>query len=100
MKYIMKGKTYNTETAKELGCMWNGETGLGYYCETLYRKRNGEYFLQREGGALTSCAVPCGVNSWSGSCRAIPLSEAEAQAWAERHLDADEYAAIWGYPAE
>lgn len=100
MKYIINRRMYNTVTAAELGRYWNGETGLAYYVECLYRKRNGEYFLEREGGAMTSCAVPCGVNSWSGSCRAIPLSEAEAQAWAEKHLDADEYAAIWGYPAE
>lgn len=100
MKYIVKGKTYNTKTARELGATWNGETGLNYYRETLYRKKTGEYFLHIEGGAMTSCARPCGHNSWTGSSKVMVMSEAHAKEWVERYLEAEEYIAIWGEPKE
>ena len=39
-------------------------------------------------------------NSWSGGEKIIPLSSAKAREWAEEHLDADEYAEIFGMPDE
>lgn len=102
MKKVINGKLYDTETAKECGtwanaCSWRD---FNHMVETLYRKRTGEFFLHGEGGPMTKYAESCGQNSWSGGSRIIPLSVESARKWAEEHLDADEYAAIFGVPSE
>ena len=68
--------------------------------EVLYRKRTGEFFLYGEGGPMTKYAQSTGQNSWSGGDMIIPLTAAKAREWAEEHLDADEYAEIFGMPDE
>lgn len=73
MKKIIKNRVYDTDKA-----LFLGETS----CKTLYRKKTGEYFLYEESGKI------------------IPLTYEEAQAWAEEHLDGDEYIAIFGEPEE
>lgn len=100
MKIIKNGKTYNTDTATCLGTYCNGGQSVNYYGETLYRKRNGEYFLSREGGANTPLAQPCGPNEWTGGVQVDPLSEEEAMRWAEEHMAAEDYIALWGEPEE
>jgi hypothetical protein len=100
MRQIINGKMYNTETAIVMEEDWNGKTGLSYFCEVLYRKKNGEFFLHREGGALTSMAVSCPVNSTTGSQKIIPFTDEEAREWAEKHMAESDYTAIWGTPAE
>lgn len=100
MRQIINGKMYDTGTAQLLDEDWNGKTRFDYFCEALYRKKNGEYFLHREGGALTSMAVSCGVNNITGSQTIIPFSDAQAREWAEKHMDTGTYIAIWGTPEE
>ena len=98
MKKIINGKKYDTETAKELGNYWNGYPSNDFKCyyETLYIKKTGEYFLFGEGGGLSPYATSCGNNSWGSGKEIIPLTEAKAKTWAEKHLNADEYEAIFG----
>lgn len=102
MKKIINGKVYDTERAKELGFWQN--TGdcrdFGWICETLYRKKTGEYFLHGEGGAMTCYARAEGQNSWSGGSRIMPMSYAEAKAWAEEKLSAEAFEAIFGAVTE
>ena len=102
MKKIINGKQYNTETAKELGFSQN--TGdcrdIHWVCETLYRKKNGEFFLHGEGGPATKYAEASGINSWSSGSRIMPLSWEDARKWAEEKLNADEYEAIFGEVSE
>ena len=81
MKKIINGRVYDTEKAKELGTYanygsWNDFSHLE---ETLYRKKTGEYFLFGEGGR-----------------RIMPMTYDEAREWAEKHLEAEEYEAIFG----
>lgn len=102
MKKIINGKAYDTDTAQKVA-EWSN--GLGYRDfswieETLYRKRTGEYFLFGEGGPMTRYAESCGSNSWSSGSRISPLSYRDAAAWAEEHLDADDYEAIFGVVIE
>ena len=98
MKAIISGKKYDTSTAKLMGCWDNGEYPYdAYYIESeLYRKRTGEFFLHRWGGALTGFAVNDGTGCYSGSGDIMPLTTQEAQEWAENHLSADEYEEIFG----
>ena len=49
---------------------------------------------------MTNYAEATGINSWSGGERIMPLSFAEAREWAEKHLDVDEYEAIFGAVTE
>lgn len=70
MKKVIRGRLYDTETAKPIG----STSGTG---ETLYRKRTGEYFL-------------------GAGDRIKPLAYDEARKWAENALDGDEWFAEFG----
>lgn len=98
MKKIINGKLYNTETAKELGgwADYGSWRDFQHIEETLYRKKTGEYFLFGEGGPATKYAEAEGQNSWTGGRRIMPMTYDEAREWAEKHLEADEYEAIFG----
>lgn len=98
MKKIINGKLYNTETAKELGgwANYGSWRDFQHIEETLYRKKTGEYFLFGEGGPVTKYAEAEGQNSWTGGRRIMPMTYDEAREWAEKHLEADEYEAIFG----
>ena len=98
MKKIINGKVYDTEKAKELGTYANAGSwrDFSHLEETLYRKKTGEFFLFGEGGPMTRYAEAEGQNSWTGGRRIMPMSYDEAREWAEEHLTADEYEAIFG----
>lgn len=102
MKRIIKNKLYDTDTAQRLGEYTpNPDQGdFSYFCETLYRKKTGEFFLHGEGNAASKYARSCGQNERCGGEKIVPLTYAEAQAWAEEHLDGDDYIAIFGEPEE
>ena len=102
MKKIIAGKLYDTETAHECGSYSNTSDYRDWHheVETLYRKRTGEYFLHGAGGPMSRYAKSCGDNHWSGGEAIIPLSLTKAREWAEEHLDADDYEAIFGLPDE
>ncbi|NEG90493.1 hypothetical protein [Bifidobacterium aerophilum] len=88
-------RAYNTDTAKELAHVERGE-GYGWYEETLYRKRNGEYFIYGYGYAASKYAAPCpGGGSQAGE-DIVPLDYDQALDWAEQHLDGGEVDGIFG----
>jgi hypothetical protein len=95
MKKIIKGKRYDTETARLMGSWGNNRTDFSYVHEELYRKKTGEYFLYGRGGAMSKYAEAVDQNSWSGGSDIRPLTYEEARDWAEHHLDADEYEEIF-----
>ena len=98
MKKIINGKKYDTSTANEVGCWSNTCSTRDFsYCEeTLYRKKTGEYFLCGSGGPMSKYSVLVDCNTTSSGSAIIPLTEAEARTWAEKHLDGDEYEEIFG----
>lgn len=101
MNKIINGKLYNTETAKLLGEDSYSHPGdLAHWSEELYKKRTGEYFLYGEGGPMSRYAQTAGQNEWSGGEQIQPLTVENARQWAEQHLSADEYEAIFGEIAE
>jgi len=101
MKKIINGRLYNTETAKELGSYWNelSKSDFRNLSEYLYKKKNGEYFLYGEGGAMTKYSESNGNTTW-GSIDIIPLTENEAKQWAEKNISADRYVEIFGDVSE
>ena len=101
MKKIINGKMYNTETATEINFnQYSNRTDFSFWCETLYQKKTGEYFLHGEGGAQSKYGRKCGQNEWCGGETIIPMTESEAKQWAEDNLTADEYIAAFGEPEE
>lgn len=99
MKKVIKGRLYDTATAKMMGLDGGGD-GFKAWHEELYQKRTGEFFLFGQGGAMTKYAVAVGDNSWSSGEKIIPLTFETARQWAEAHLGADEYGEIFGIPDE
>lgn len=100
MRKIINGKLYDTDKAQELGSyhyLYPGD--FDWTHEVLYRKRTGEFFTWGEGGPRSRYAVS-EDHGWSGGQAITPISFEEAQAWAEEHLDADEYEAIFGEVSE
>lgn len=96
MLKIIKGRKYNTETAHKVGC----STGQALYGDSallanvdyaLYRKRTGEYFLHAEYDHLYDDECPDYIK---------PLTNDEANEWAQEHLDAGTYEAEFGEVAE
>ena len=102
MKKIINQKRYDTDTARELAHDTNGfpMNDFHWFRETLYQKKTGEFFLFGEGNAASKYAEPVGMNSWSGGERIMPMSFEEAQSWAEEHLSAEKYEAIFGEVVE
>jgi hypothetical protein len=101
MKAIINGKTYNTETATEIGHYSRfGYTDFRYIDEGLFRTKKGNYFLAGEGGAMTHYSHRCSDNSSCGGKKIIPLDESEAREWMEEHCEIEEYIAAFGEPEE
>ncbi len=101
MKKIINGKLYDTATATLIGSdQYSNPGDFDYWCEILYRKKNGEYFLCGEGGARSQYSRQTGLNEWSGGETIIPMDVIEAKEWAESHLDADAYINAFGAPSE
>lgn len=102
MRKIINNRRYDTDTAERVGYWDNGMDGHDFRHEsaTLYRKRSGEYFLHEEGGAMTRFAERDGLGSWTGGDLITPLDYDMARAWAEKHMDADEYEAEFGEVGE
>ena len=102
MKKILKNKVYDTETAQKLAEYAPNpyRSDFHYFCETLYQKKTGEFFLHGEGNAASKYSRSCGQNEWCGGEQIIPMTYAEAQTWAEEHLDGDTYISIFGEPEE
>lgn len=97
MKKIINGKRYDTETAQLIGsASYSNRTDFRFWSEELYRKKTGEFFLYGEGGPASKYSRQIEQNSWSGGKEITPLTREEAQEWAEKYLDADEYEEVFG----
>lgn len=101
MKAIINGKSYNTETAGELGSDSFGyASDFHHWHEALYRTKGGAYFTAGEGGPLSPYARTVGQNERSGGSAIYPLTEAEARSWMEWHCSPEAYVAAFGAPEE
>ncbi len=97
MKKVINGKMYNTETAKEIGRYSSGNHGdFSRIEETLYRKKNGEFFLLGDGGPMTRYARTCEDGSIGWGEEIIPMTLVEAKKWCERYLSVSKYIKLFG----
>lgn len=99
MNKIINGKRYDTDKAELVFVSDNGLLAgdLDYYCETLYRKRTGEFFIHMDGGPRSVCARPDGTGIVGGEY-IRPISYDEARLWAEGSMTADGYDKWFGDP--
>ena len=100
MRKVINGRTYNTETSKEIGTDVRNRSNFNYCHETLYRNTKGAYFIHGDGGPSSRYARRVDQNSWAGGEAIVPLTSAEAQEWAEKHLTAEELEAEFGEQPE
>lgn len=96
MKRVIGGKSYDTDTAKEiceLPCsFYKGD--FQYHSTSLYRTLRGAYFLAGEGGPMSMWAKPVGSNGHSGGSGLCVIDADEAREHAERAgLSAEEMVA-------
>lgn len=97
MKKIIKGKSYNSNTAREVGFYeWPYLGDYCYFVETLYCKRTGEYFIHGQGGELSRYAQHTGQNNWCDGEDIIPMEYDNAKKWAETYLEPEKYEAEFG----
>lgn len=102
MRRVLEGCMYDSSTSEQLACVANTDD-LSLSCarrETLYRKRNGQYWLYGEGGGGTEYGHTGPSGKYVPGCKIIPLGEKEAKIWCEDNLDGDAYEAIWGPVSE
>lgn len=98
MKRIIRGRLYDTETAREVAEWSDRAPGdFRHVEEVLFRKRTGEYFLHGYGGPMTRYGERERYGDGVGYGSAIlPLSFDEAREWAEEHMGADAYQEEFG----
>ena len=102
MRKVINGKKYDTETAVEVGYYSNdlSKSNFRWCVETLYRKRNGEYFLYGEGGGLSPYAYHLPTGGYCEGDKIVPLSVSDAQRWCEQNLSYSAYVELFGEPEE
>jgi hypothetical protein len=93
MKKVINGLLYDTEKAEAVA-NYSNNRGYGDFKaleETLYRTKNGRWFIHGIGGAMTSYAVEAGSNSWSGSEQIKPIDEEYAKEFLAEYGDPEDY---------
>jgi hypothetical protein len=101
MRKLIDGKLYDTETATMIAETWNGLINSDFrnLDETIYKTKNGKYFLYGHGGAMTKYATSYGGSTGGGS-DIIPLTEKEVKEYLENWGKTDKYFELFGKPEE
>ena len=84
MKQVIGGKVYDTAKATKV---WNHENGydsgnFNWCNESLYRTKNGNFFVGGSGGPMTRYGSDYGNMRGAGK-RIIPMTTDEAREWLE-----------------
>ncbi len=87
MKQVIDGKTYNTETAIEIGFF---RTGLGRgdfrnRSEALYKTKKGRFFLAGRGGPMTRWATRSADGGYCGDSGIQAMITRGSLDWCEVH---------------
>lgn len=89
---IVDNRIYDINTSEELGHSCRDYNTHTFIRESLFRARNGCYFISGEGGPKSSYAKFAVRGSTNQKFSGITvLTESEATIWAERYLDFGEY---------
>lgn len=103
MKKTIKRKTYDTDTATEIGTFHNGAsyTDFNYMYEKLYRSEKGNFFIVGEGGPSSKYGqfLAGGGRTGRGDVF-LPLTDEEAYKWLEKHGDQSDLEHYFGHEIE
>jgi len=84
---VIRGKKYDTSKSEEIA-NWSNVLGARdfHHCEeTLYRTKNGSYFLVGSGGPMSKYSRAIGQNQWSGDSDVFRVLDREqALLWCEQ----------------
>lgn len=105
MKKIIKNRVYDTDAAKLIATVKN-DRHIG--CdrkpleESLYQKKNGEFFLYRKNLAGTDVAHNIGISSCphDKENHIFALTYEQARKWGELEMSADDWLTVFGEPEE
>ena len=101
MKKIIRGRMFDTDTAKKLGEIEHRtRSDFEHFAEGLYITKSGKYFLCGSGGPKSHYATATSLNSWTGGDGLIPITKEQAQEWGEKHIPAQIYEEIFGKAKE
>jgi hypothetical protein len=93
MKKVINNKVYDTAKARAVA-NWENDAYLPndfhYYEETLYQKKNGQYFIYGSGNGMSPYHTTI-AGAWTSGEGIRPLSFDEARNWASEHMNADDY---------
>lgn len=97
MNKRIKGKLYNTESAKELARIDSGHSpsDFEYWEEVLYLTKSGNFFLYGWGGGNSRYGEWHGNSGGAGE-KIMPMEPEAAMEWSENNLSADEVEQIFG----
>ena len=89
MIQVVDGKKYNTKTATEVFERSNCDdvTNFRYRQKTLYRTKNGAWFIYHQGGPMTDMAVSTPDNTIEGSSNIEPVSDDDAFGFLQAHSE-------------
>lgn len=92
MKKIIDGKRYDTDTADCVYGWDNDRYGndFRYRSKSLYRTKNGAWFIHHTGGAMTDMAVSIGSGSMTGSTDIEIITDDDAFAFLCTHGGGDQ----------
>lgn len=87
MRRDLDGCIYDTSEAEAIANWSNNleRTDLNYTNETLYRMKNGDYFLHGEGGGDTYYGRPGEDGSWGYGQLLRPFDEYDGLEWCQEH---------------
>jgi hypothetical protein len=90
MRKVIGGKLYDCDTATKVASATNGlrENDHKHCYESIYRTKNGNWFIYGEGGGLTKYRKPVG-NAYTSGRDLQPLTAEEAMSWLEQHDEID-----------
>lgn len=103
MRKMIAGKSYDTATAEEVFRHDNslGPDDFRFRAKTLFRTRNGRWFLFHQGGPMTDMAQPSGGNGHCAGQDIEAISEEDAFGFIQAHSEeSDAAAAIDEYFAD
>lgn len=93
MKKIINNKVYDTATARNLGGWTTTQDPSSpvYLSETLYRKKNGEFFLYCSGRPSSVPGASMALDE-----KILPLTFDQASEWGQAHLPEAAFSATFG----
>lgn len=97
MRIVINGLAYDTSEAELLAksSFGDGSEDPAHFFESLYKTREGRYFIAGSGGENSRWRQKISPAKWVGGSGIKAITETEARQWVEDHIN-EQYEAIFG----